>query len=100
MAWLLVYWSPRDAVFRALRAPRSPVRFVALALEAVDALTADVAYRHTDGAAKGLVLVTAGHYHSRKTRWTDISADVVLRCYLTATGSASLEVCSARLIAL
>ena len=39
MAWLLVYWSPRDAVFRALRAPRSPVRLVALALEAIDALT-------------------------------------------------------------
>lgn len=59
--------------------------------EAVDALTADVAYRHTDGVAKGLALVTAGHYHSRKMKRTDISADVVLRCYMTAAGSASLE---------
>ncbi len=60
--------------------------------EAVDALTADVAYRHTDGVAKGLALVTAGHYHSRKTRQTDIQSDVILRCYMTAAGSTSREV--------
>ena len=32
--------------------------------EALDALTADVAYTYTDGLDKGLVLVTGGHYHS------------------------------------
>ena len=61
-------------------------------LEAVDALTADVAYRHTDGERRGLALVTAGHYHSRKLAATDPRQDVVLRCYLTACGGASLEV--------
>lgn len=60
--------------------------------EAVDALTADVAYRHTDGMNKGLALVTAGHYHSRKMLPTSLDADLTLRCYMTAVGSASLEV--------
>ena len=59
--------------------------------EALDALTGDVAYRHTDGEARGIRLVTAGHYHSRKLRRTDIMRDVALRCYLTATGNSSLE---------
>ena len=61
-------------------------------LEAVDALTADVAYRHTDGIARGLTLVTAGHYHSRKMKATDVSNDVSLRCYVTAAGGASMEI--------
>lgn len=60
--------------------------------EALDALTGDVAYRHTGCAAHGISLVTAGHYHSRKLRRTDINRDVFMRCYITATGGASLEV--------
>ena len=60
--------------------------------EAVDALTADVAYRHTDGVARGLALVTAAHSHSRKLTHTEICCDMTLRCYVTRTGSASLEV--------
>ena len=61
-------------------------------LEAVDAITADVAYRHTDGEARGLALVTAAHNHSRKLRATDTSRDVLLRSYVTAAGTSSLEV--------
>ena len=61
-------------------------------LEAVDALTADVAYRHTDGAARGLALVTAGHAHSRKLQATQLDRDLWLRCYVTSCGSSSLEV--------
>jgi len=61
-------------------------------LEAVDALTADVAYRHTDGTARGLALVTAGHAHSRKLQVTQLNRDVWLRCYVTSCGKNSLEV--------
>ena len=43
----------------------SPFR-LAKYYEALDALTADVAYRHTDGHARGLALVTASHYHAIK----------------------------------
>ena len=60
--------------------------------EAVDALTADVAYAHTDGENQGLALVTASHSHSRKLERTAIARDLSLRCYVTRTGSASLEV--------
>ena len=61
--------------------------------EALDALTADVAYTYTDGLDKGLVLVTGGHYHSLKLRRTMPTADVTLRSYVTsAGGGASMEV--------
>ena len=60
--------------------------------EAVDALTADVAYRHTDGHARGLALVTASHYHAIKLGRTVAGRDVTIRCYVTSTGSSSLEV--------
>jgi acyl-CoA hydrolase len=60
--------------------------------EAVDALTGDVAYRHTNGNERNLALVTAGHYHSRKLKGTDLNRDTLLRCYLTACGTTSLEV--------
>jgi acyl-CoA hydrolase len=81
----------------------------------VDALTADVAYRHaasnsnsnsdtdsdTDTTTKNknnknknnnIAFVTAGHYHSRKIHQTDISNDIILRCYPTHTGGASMEI--------
>jgi acyl-CoA hydrolase len=60
--------------------------------EALDALTADVAYRHTDGHARGLALVTASHYHSIKLGRTIVGRDMIIRCYVTSTGSSSLEV--------
>ena len=74
--------------------------------EAVDALTADVAYRHVlvvdddDAAATtttnttdfSVALVTAGHYHSRKFHRTDIHKDVYLRSYITHVGTSSMEV--------
>ena len=52
--------------------------------EALDALTADVAYAHTDGIAKGLALVTAGHYNSVKLGRTSPKRDIHLRSYITA----------------
>ena len=73
----------------------------------VDALTADVAYRHaasnsnsdSDTTTKNnnnnnnkIAFVTAGHYHSRKIHQTDISNDIILRCYPTHTGGASMEI--------
>lgn len=58
--------------------------------ETVDALTADVAYRHCDG--ENVNLVTAGHYHSRKFQRTNIHQDVLLRSYVTAVGTSSMEV--------
>ena len=68
----------------------------------VDALTADVAYRHaasnsnsdttTKKNNKNIAFVTAGHYHSRKIHQTDISNDIILRCYPTHTGGASMEI--------
>ena len=60
--------------------------------EAVDALTADVAYRHTDGHERGLALVTASHAHARKLESTNIEEDMSLRCYVTRTGGSSLEI--------
>ncbi|KAH8068862.1 IMP dehydrogenase [Aureococcus anophagefferens] len=57
--------------------------------EAVDALTADVAYAHTDGEKRGLALVTASHSHSRKLERTAIARDLSLRCYVTRDGSAA-----------
>jgi acyl-coenzyme A thioesterase 9 len=63
--------------------------------EIVDALTADVAYRHAaddDNNSQEVTFVTAGHYHSRKFQKTDIQKDVVLRCYVTHVGRSSMEV--------
>lgn len=59
---------------------------------ALDALTCDVAFRHTNGFERGLALVTACHSHSAKLESTPPGVDFRLRCYVTATGSASLEV--------
>ena len=68
--------------------------------ESVDALTADVAYRHVvpqqqqkqqQQPEEGVTLVTAGHYHSRKFHRTDIHRDMVLRSYVTSVGTSSLE---------
>lgn len=60
--------------------------------EALDALTADSAYLHTDGHGRGLALVTAGHYFSRKLQRTAYDKDVTLRCYPIATGNSSIEI--------
>ncbi|KAL3915166.1 MAG: hypothetical protein SGILL_005776, partial [Bacillariaceae sp.] len=66
--------------------------------ETVDALTADVAYRHcshfdgNDDTDIGLVLVTGGHYNSRKFCRTNIDNDAILRSYLTSTGTSSMEI--------
>jgi len=57
--------------------------------EALDALTADVAYAHTDGIAKGLALVTAGHYNSVKLGRTSPKRDIHLRSYITAVSHES-----------
>ena len=61
-------------------------------LRALDALTADVAYRHTHAKERGLVLVTASHYNSLKLMKTRSGRDVTIRSYVTATSSSSLEV--------
>jgi len=87
----------------------------------VDALTADVAYRHASACSTGstsdnkdkdkdgeannnnnnnnnnkeqpdVAFVTAGHFNSRKLHSTDISKDLILRCYPTNTGTASIEI--------
>ena len=67
--------------------------------ETVDALTADVAYRHCNGgtpldqaAEHRVTLVTAGHYHSRKLARTNIHTDLFLRSYVTSVGRSSMEV--------
>lgn len=60
--------------------------------ELVDALTADVAYRHAAGGGDEVALVTAGHYHSRKYARTELHKDVTLRSYVTKVGRSSLEV--------
>lgn len=60
--------------------------------EALDALTADSAYLHTNGHEQGISLVTAGHYFSRKLARTQPNTDVTLRCYPTAVGNSSLEI--------
>ena len=59
--------------------------------EIVDALTADVAYRHGDEEGK-VTFVTAGHYHSRKFERTRINEDLIVRCYVTSVGRSSMEV--------
>ena len=60
----------------------------------VDALTADVAYRHASSApeADNIAFVTAGHYNSRKIHRTDVSKDIILRCYPTYVGGSSMEI--------
>ena len=66
----------------------------------VDALTADVAYRHAaapssdsiSDSTTNIVFVTAGHYHSRKIHQTDVTNDIILRCYPTHTGTSSMEI--------
>jgi len=60
--------------------------------EALDALTGDVAYKHTDGHARELAIVTASHCHSRKLGHARPGVNVSLRSYITATGSSSMEV--------
>jgi acyl-coenzyme A thioesterase 9 len=58
--------------------------------ELVDALTADVVYRHF--AELPVAWVTAGHYFSRKIKRTDIATDVTIRSYITKVGRSSVEV--------
>ena len=60
----------------------------------VDALTADVAYRHVRGSpdAHHISFVTAGHFSSRKMRKTDLSKDLIIRCYPTSVGRSSIEI--------
>lgn len=64
--------------------------------ETIDALTGDVAYQHLNATVTNecdrLTLVTGGHYFSRKLKPVNLDRDVFLRCYLTQTGQASLEV--------
>ncbi|EJK64579.1 hypothetical protein THAOC_14674, partial [Thalassiosira oceanica] len=56
--------------------------------EVVDALTADVSYRHC-GDING---VSAGHYHSRKLQRTSLAEDLTVRSYVTSVGTSSMEV--------
>lgn len=58
--------------------------------ELVDALTGDVVYRYSAGLP--IAWVTGGHYSSRKLAPTDITTDVVIRCYLTNVGRSSVEI--------
>ena len=64
--------------------------------EALDALTGDAAYRHVNAGVKRsepeLALVTAGHYHSLKLGKTVPGRNTSLRCYVTGTGSSTVEV--------
>jgi len=60
--------------------------------EALDALTGDVAHHHCAAGLSGHALVTGGHYHSVKLGRALPGIDITLRCYVTRTGSASLEV--------
>ena len=60
--------------------------------EAVDALTCDVAYGHTDGIVRGLSLVTASHFNSVQLSRSRPQRDMTIRCYVTSAGSSSLEV--------
>mmetsp|Transcript_15780 Transcript_15780/g.31447 ORF Transcript_15780/g.31447 Transcript_15780/m.31447 type:complete len:463 (+) Transcript_15780:87-1475(+) len=59
----------------------------------VDALTADVAYRHC-GEIDGNIptLVTAGHYQSRKLDKTYSHRDLLIQSYVTQVGTSSMEV--------
>lgn len=66
----------------------------------VDALTADVAYRHAgvpaigddDDSSRNVSFVTVSHFNSRKLARTDIAKDIIFRSYPTNTGAASMEV--------
>ena len=69
----------------------TPIR-LSMFFEALDALSADVAYRHTDGLARNLIMVTASHYNSIKMRRTLSGRDMIVRCYVTAVSTSSLEV--------
>ena len=69
----------------------TPIR-LSMFFEALDALSADVAYRHTDGLARNLIMVTASHYNSIKMRRTLSGRDLIVRCYVTAVSTSSLEV--------
>lgn len=60
--------------------------------EAVDALTADVAYRHVGGIDRGIVMVTAHHCHSRKLNRPSLQKNLVLRSYLVGVSKSSLNV--------
>lgn len=60
--------------------------------EALDALTADAAYAHTGGLARGWALVTGGHYHSLKFRRTMPTSDVTLRSYVSKVRRAQRRV--------
>jgi len=62
--------------------------------EFIDAITADVAYRHTDGLdeSRPLSLVTAGHYDAKRLRPIDITKDLSIRSYVVLTGKSSLEI--------
>ncbi|CAK0835723.1 unnamed protein product, partial [Prorocentrum cordatum] len=39
LAWLAVYWSPFDVVYRALATPRHPARLACVSMDALDAIT-------------------------------------------------------------
>jgi len=60
--------------------------------EFIDAITADVAYRHCDPSLQRLSLVTAGHYDSKRLRPITISSDISMRSYVVLTGKSSLEI--------
>lgn len=60
--------------------------------EALDALTGDVAHKHVSNGGGSYNLVTGGHYHSVKLARALPGVDMTLRCYITRTGSSSLEV--------
>jgi len=86
----------RDAVTDQVRGSGqvhgyTPIR-LSMFFEALDALSADVAYRHTDGLARNLIMVTASHYNSIKMRRTLSGRDLIVRCYVTAVSTSSLEV--------
>lgn len=62
--------------------------------ELIDSMTADVAYRHTDGLdpARPLALVTAGHYDAKWLHPIDICQDLAVRSYVVGVGTSSLEI--------
>lgn len=63
--------------------------------EALDAITADVAYRHVKlGGAdvNKLSLVTAAHLDSMKLRPSSLHKDMKMRSYVISTGRSSIEV--------
>lgn len=62
--------------------------------EMVDVLTGDVVYDYTQQSSqsKNIAWVTAGHYHSRKLRRTDLTRNINLRTYITKVGRSSMEI--------